>query len=275
MKMEGKMEYISIGSLSHPGVVRQDNQDCCAHYVPGEELRSRGILLIVADGMGGQSGGATASKLAVDVLMTEYYRCEKQNVLEALEFSFRRANEEIAEKGRQEVELRGMATTLTAVVLKNDRLYYAHVGDSRGYLIADGRITQFTTDHSYVADLIRAGVITEEEAETHPKRNVITRAIGAEVELKVDVPQKEFKIKQDESILLCSDGLYKVMKDEEIRLIFDRFQAPDKVCNELLKQAIARGGPDNITVMVARINKVPGKYGFVKKLITKIVTLYL
>lgn len=264
------MEFISIGSVSHRGVVRKDNQDCCDYCIPGEDLRSRGVLLIVADGMGGQSGGATAAKLAVDVLMMEYYRCETHDVLEALQYSFRRANEEIAERAREEAELRGMATTLTAAVVKEDRLYYAHVGDSRGYFISDRKITQFTTDHSFVADLIRAGVITEEEAETHPKRNVITRAVGAEVDLKVDVPQKDFKIREDEYILLCSDGLYKVLKDEEIRSFFDRFQAPEQLCDEMVKQAIARGGPDNITVMIARINKVPGRYDFVKKLFGKI-----
>ncbi|RJR49618.1 MAG: Stp1/IreP family PP2C-type Ser/Thr phosphatase [Desulfobacteraceae bacterium] len=271
MTMDRKTEFVSIGSLSHPGIVRSDNQDCCAYYVPGDDLSSRGILLIVADGMGGHSGGAVASKLAVDILMMQYYKCETQDVSEALELSFRRANEEIAERARHEAELKGMATTLTAVVLKEDKLYYAHVGDSRGYLISDHKITQFTNDHSYVADLIRAGVIKEEEAETHPKRNVITRAVGAEVELKVDLPHKNFRLKPDEYILLCSDGLYKVMKDEEIRLIFERLRGPDQLCDELVKLAIERGGPDNITVMVARINKVPGRYGFVKKLMSKIL----
>ncbi len=265
--MERETEFISIGSLSHPGLVRGDNQDYCGYQIPSVDLWSRGILLVVADGMGGQTGGATAAKLAVDVLMTEYYRSQPGDVLEALKSSFLQANDAIVERGLQDAELRGMATTLTAVVLKDEKLYYAHVGDSRGYLIFDHKITQFTSDHSFVADLIKAGIITQEEAETHPKRNVITRAVGAEDELKVDVPQKHLSIRQNEYILLCSDGLYKVMSDREILLVFEELKIPDELCDELVKKAIARGGPDNITVMVARINKVPGRHDIVKKLI--------
>jgi PPM family protein phosphatase len=270
MMMKNESEPISIVSLSHPGVVRQDNQDCCGFRIPGEDLRSRGILLTVADGMGGHAGGATAARLAVDVLMSEYYESRTDDVSESLKSCFRRANEEIVDRGRQDEELRGMATTLTAVVVKEDRFYYAHVGDSRGYYISDGRMTQFTTDHSYVADLIKAGVITEDEAETHPKRNVITRAVGAGSELKIDVSKKYQKIRKDEHILLCSDGLYKVLNDEQILLVFKEYHLPEQLCHELVRRAIAGGGPDNITVMVARMNKSAGTAAFIRSLMKKL-----
>ena len=149
-----------------------------------------------------------------------------------------------------------MASTLTAVVLKPDKMYYAHVGDSRGYSIYKNEITQFTEDHSYVADLIKAGQIEEKEAETHPERNIITRAIGLESKLRVDAPAEPQTIKKDQHILLCCDGLHGVVSNEEIMSAVYEYKEPDLICEKLVEKANELGGPDNITVMIARVDRI-------------------
>ena len=134
-------------------------------------------------------------------------------------------------------------------------MYYAHVGDSRGYIIFKNKISQFTQDHSYVETLVKAGAISEEEALTHPERNAITRAIGTRPELVVDVSQRHLKIKKGQYILLCSDGLYKVVSNEEIVNTVYEYQAPNLICEKLVEKANEHGGPDNITVILARIDR--------------------
>jgi serine/threonine protein phosphatase PrpC len=153
------------------------------------------------------------------------------------------------------LKLAGMGSTLTAVVFNKNRLYFAHVGDSRGYIIHKDSIAQFTEDHSYVASLVKAGVITEEEAKNHPDDNIITRAIGIEKNLLVDSAEWHEKLKKNQYILICCDGLYKVVTDEEILEMVNKYPAPDAICEKLVEKANENGGPDNITVMAARINK--------------------
>jgi protein phosphatase len=159
-----------------------------------------------------------------------------------------------------------MGTTMTAVVVVNNKMYYAHVGDSRGYIISGNKISQFTQDHSYVDNLVRAGIISEEEALTHPKRNVITRAIGISSDLNVDVSQHYKILEKGQYVLLCSDGLFKIVSDQEILNVVSTIQTPVESCNKLLEIANARGGPDNITVLVAKMNKIKRKSGLINKL---------
>ena len=249
------MEFVTIGSATHVGMKRQENQDYHAWHSP-EEGSKKGILLALADGMGGRYGGSTASKIAVDVLIETYYKDMSHSIPESLEKAFHKANEEIVARGHTDINLAGMASTLTAVVLKPDKMYYAHVGDSRGYSIYKNEITQFTEDHSYVADLIKAGQITEKEAETHPERNIITRAIGLESKLTVDAPAEPQAIKKDQHILLCCDGLHGLVSDEEILKVVYEYQEPDLTCEKLVEMANERGGPDNITVMIARVDRI-------------------
>jgi len=206
--------------------------------------------------MGGRDGGATASKIAVDVLIETYYKDLSHSIPESLEKAFHKANEEVIARGYTDINLTGMASTLTAVVLKPDKMYYAHVGDSRGYSIYKNEITQFTKDHSYVADLIKAGQIREEEASTHPERNIITRAIGLESKLTVDAPTEPQAIKKDQHILLCCDGLHGVVSNEEILKAVHEYQEPDLTCKKLVEKANERGGPDNITVIIARVDRI-------------------
>ena len=149
-----------------------------------------------------------------------------------------------------------MGTTLTAVVLQDDKMYYAHVGDSRGYLIHKETITQFTEDHSLVASLVKAGHITKEQAAAHPDKNIITRAIGLESDVHVDVPRKHQTLKKDQYVLLCCDGLHGVVSDEAILSTVHEFQAPDIICSKLIELANKNGGPDNITVLIARVDRI-------------------
>jgi protein phosphatase len=248
------MEFITVGSATHIGMKRQENQDYHAYHSP-EDGSKKGILLALADGMGGRYGGSKASKIAVDVLMESYYKDTSNNIPLSLEKAFQKANEAVIEKGHTDINLEGMASTLTSIVLKPNKMYYAHVGDSRGYSIYKNEIKQFTKDHSYVADLIRAGQIKEEEAATHPERNIITRAIGLESELRVDASAEPEKIKKGQYILLCCDGLHGVVSNEEILNIVNEYRLPELICEKLIGKANDYGGPDNITVMVARVDK--------------------
>ena len=250
------MEFFTIGSATHIGMKKKENQDYHAYYSPEEGSR-KGTLLALADGMGGRRGGALASKIAVDVLMEAYYKdMSSRSIPEILENAFQKANRTVIEKGQDDINLQGMATTLTAVVLKGNRMYYAHVGDSRGYTIHRHRIIQFTEDHSYVADLVRAGQISEEEAASHPERNLITRAIGLNTELTVDAPLKPRSLKKNQYVLLCCDGLHGVVPKNEILDAVRQYRSPDAISEKLVEKANERGGPDNITVLIARVDKI-------------------
>jgi protein phosphatase len=218
-------------------------------------MPKKGLLLVLADGMGGRAGGAEAARTAVDVMMEEYYRDKTSNIPESLKNAFLKANREVISKGDKDISLQGMATTLSSVVLKKDRMYFAHVGDSRGYLISDGEMLQFTEDHSIVAGLVKAGYITEEEAPAYPGNNVITRAIGINDELKIDAPEQSRKIKPGQYIMLCCDGLHKEIPDDEMLRVFQEVKEPSGICEKLVEKALANEGDDNITVLIARIDK--------------------
>jgi len=251
------MTMVTIGSASHPGKRKKENEDYHAYFPPEEgRINKKGILIALADGMGGRSGGAIASKIAVEALMEEYYKDYFTSIPESLEKAFLRANEEVIVRGQKDINLEGMATTLTAVVLKNGKMFYAHVGDSRGYTIYGKNIVHFTEDHSYVASLVKAGAITEEEALTHPQANIITRAIGVHSDLTIDVSRRHQRLKKNQYIMLCCDGLYKEVPDKEILNTICKYQEPDVACKKLVEKANQYGGSDNITVLVAKINKL-------------------
>ncbi len=249
------MPLVSIGASSHAGV-RKENQDYHAYYFPKEKSeKSKGILLALADGMGGRAGGSLASKIAVNTLIKEYYGDSTNDINESLRLAFLEANNEIRSRGDKDIKLQGMGTTLTAVVLKNRRIYYAHVGDSRAYNIDGEKISQITEDHSLMASLIKAGGITKEDAMKHPDSNVITRAVGIDSELKVDVSKNPIKIKKGQYILLCCDGLYRVVSDQEILHMVYEYSKPEIICEKLVEKAIDNGSQDNITVLLARVDK--------------------
>lgn len=251
------MISVTIESASHIGMKKDENQDYCLYRIPENGAESKkGTLLALADGMGGMGGGSLASRIAVDTLMETYYNDTSDNVTESLTKAFLKANKQVIDKGAEHVETSRMGSTLTAVVITKNKMYYAHVGDSRGYLIYGNDITQFTEDHSYVTSLVNAGVITAEEAETHPDRHVITKAIGLEADLTVDAAQLDRQIEKNLYILLCCDGLHGVVTDEVIVSTLTAYRKPDVVAEKLVEKANENGGPDNITVLIARIDKV-------------------
>jgi serine/threonine protein phosphatase PrpC len=145
-----------------------------------------------------------------------------------------------------------MGTTCTALAIRGSQLYFAHVGDSRLYLVRDGKISRLTRDHSYVGRLVESGIVRPEDAEKHPQRHILTAALGAGVELAVDGAEKPFELKAGDELVLCTDGLWGVVSENELQSAM-KGHAPAESCEALVKMALQRGGPDNITVQVLRV----------------------
>lgn len=234
------------------GLVRSENQDFGTCTTPQEEQLSHpgGQLLIVADGMGGHRGGATASKLAAETVKAQYLGSETTDVPTALRLSLARANARIFAEAQTNPDLRGMGTTTSALAVKDGHAWFAHVGDSRIYRVRDDSIEQLTDDHSLVATMVREGLLTSQEAETHPRRNVLQRSMGVSEDVEIDV-RGPFDLREDDTFILCSDGLHGVVKEPELKEIA---KLPiEEAGDEYLKRALARGAPDNVTVIVARV----------------------
>lgn len=248
---EGTQRPFTIVAASDRGSVRERNEDYFGIYDPelDELWNERGVLVVVSDGMGGHFSGADASKTAVEVMGEEYYRTENDDAVDALEESFRGANMEVFERvgdGR-----RGLAgTTCTAVALFPDHINVAHAGDSRAYIIRENKITQITDDHSVVGEMMKQGMLSKEEARNHPRRNVITRAVGLRPEVEIDV-YRSIAFRSGDTVLVCSDGLFSMVAEEDI-LAIAAGENLKKACADLVKKAKDEGGHDNITVVLAR-----------------------
>jgi len=250
------MGFVTIGSESHVGNRKDKNEDYLSYHAPADgSVPEKGILLALADGMGGRPGGALAARIAVDVLMEEYYKDKSSSIPESLNKAFLKANKEVISRGDEDRSVQGMAATLIAAVLKKNRMYSAHVGDSRGYIIDKDNISRFTEDHSIVAGLVKAGYISEEESLSYPGGNIITKAIGLAPDLKVDAPKNERKLKRGQYIMLCCDGLHKDVPDEEILKTVMEFREPSTISENLIQKALVNGGDDNVSVLIARIDK--------------------
>jgi len=239
-------EKIETASCTDVGRQRSNNQD---HY--GEGAAADGArLLVVADGMGGHAGGATASRMAVETVRRVVGAAGEASG-ESLRAALEQANREVHDQARQEAELAGMGTTGVALLFTGDgRGWVANVGDSRAYRLREGELVQITEDHSLVAELQRRGVISEEEALVHPRRNEVLRSLGVEPDVTVDV--LELDVRPGDQFLLCSDGLSGVVRDGEIAEVLRR-EPPEQAVRTLVDFANERGGPDNVTVQIARI----------------------
>lgn len=218
------------------GKVRATNQDA---LISGENLWG------VADGMGGHNGGETASAGARDAL-TELLK-GKEPSAEALREAVAEVNTRLFRQQRQESRLAGMGTTLTALWFSAEKVLVGHVGDSRAYRLREGELEQMTSDHSLVAELRRAGVLTPEQAENHPMRNVITRAVGTEESIDTEIIEAD-RCKGDR-YLVCSDGLHGMVSDQELKRMLSS-GTPESACGEMIDAALAAGGRDNISVVV-------------------------
>ena len=252
---------ITYKAVSDVGRKRKGNEDSL--FVNPEQH-----LFVVADGMGGHAAGEIASKVAVEAInefvcltggdeeITWPFGLDENISYDGnrLKTAIRYANRKVLEATKERSEYEGMATTVAAVLVDGDSANVGHVGDSRVYLLRDGEITQLTSDHSWVNEQIQSGVISPDQARTHPLRNVVTRALGGKPDLLVDMLLH--KIQSGDILLLCSDGLTTMITDEEIvRVVRDAGNDVEKAAPALVANANAKGGEDNITVLLLRFDE--------------------
>jgi len=245
---------IELASLSDVGCQRDNNEDWYSYWEPEseEQLLRKGRLAIVADGMGGHEGGQEASRIAVEAIEQAYAAAADGDPQELLVAGFKAAHQRIQQYADAHPALFGMGTTATAVLLFPAQLLYAHVGDSRLYLVRGSNITRVTHDHSYVGRLVESGVISAEEADRHPQRHILTAALGTGPEAEPEIGSAPIPLTAGDALVLCTDGLWSLMEDEEIRQAVVQ-HAPPEACQALVEMAKQRGGPDNITVQILRI----------------------
>jgi len=247
---------ISSAGITNVGRKRQNNED---NYLVNDRLG----LYVVCDGMGGHAGGEYASQVAVTTIEEVLANIRDENVArdeaddqitqEKLKYAVRLAGKRIYDLAQAEPEFRGMGTTAVILVFLDGMAYLAHVGDSRGYLIRGGEITQRTEDHSWVNEQIKAGLITADAAKHHRFRNIITRSLGFQEEVEIDT--QVLRAEPGDIYLLCSDGLSNLVTEEELRemLVEKSFQ---QTARDLIDLANERGGDDNITLVLARVDSV-------------------
>jgi serine/threonine protein phosphatase PrpC len=230
----------AVGKDTNPGRRRRRNEDAYVIQPP---------LFAVADGMGGAQAGEIASRLAADALREEGGNGDGEERVASL---VREANRRVYERSRSDSAASGMGTTVTAALLEGDHVRIGHVGDSRAYLIRNGLLEQLTQDHSLVAELMRDGKLSQEEADAHPQRSVITRALGTDPE--VDVDTFTIEARPGDVFLLCSDGLTTMVGDESIlRMVEEHRGDLDRAARTLVSAANSAGGEDNITVVLFEI----------------------
>lgn len=236
-----------ISAKSDVGAVRSNNQDCClaGDFANGE------TWMIVCDGMGGATGGNIASETAVatisEKLVNGYHVGMNDNSVKHLIVSaIEAANATVYSRSRNDESLKGMGTTVVLAIIKDNSLYFAHVGDSRLYIVTKDSINQMTTDHSVVQMMIDNGEISPSEAKEHPQKNVITRALGVDDTVRIDYCQEIYN--EGDVVLLCTDGLTNFVDESKIFEICNKYD-PLLLADVLVDEAIASGGGDNVTVV--------------------------
>lgn len=229
------------------GHQRKENQDRVAKFtVPDGTL-----LVVVADGIGGSRSGDVAAQITVDHLGRQFQAASPNSSLEAIRWFAREVqliNDEILQKSTENPKYQGMGTTLVAAIIFDQAMVVANIGDSRGYVLHDNLLTQVTIDHSLVNELVKHGDITEEEARNYPQNNIITRAIGVSADARIEV--NRFDLGAGDQILLCSDGLSKMITREQMMGVLESDLSLTEKCSQLIKMANEAGGPDNITVLI-------------------------
>jgi PPM family protein phosphatase len=237
-------------ALSDVGCVRTNNEDATRFIRPAtrEVQLSKGYLAIVADGMGGHAAGEVASQMATEIISKTYYQRE-EGPEDSLYFALAKANRMIWQAASRNARQKGMGTTCTTVAIRENSLYVAHVGDSRAYLYKSGQIIRLTTDHTYVQKLVNEGIIKPSEAETHPERNVLTRAMGTHNKVDIDIAKAAYTFEAGDRLLLCSDGLYDYLSDDEMAEWLN-LEVLNEAAQQMIELAKVRGGHDNITVML-------------------------
>lgn len=253
VKEEGALHgLLNVAIRTDTGNVRTNNEDAAVFVYPeaADVLETRGVLLLLADGMGGHNSGEVASHTAIERIAEEYYKPGK-DVLSSVSRAFESANRAILTESRNNGQHSGMGTTCTALVIKGGRIYAGHIGDSRAYILKNGILQQLTTDHTLVSRLVAEGKIEAEEAATHPQRNVLLQALGIEKKVSPEIKDTGFQLSGGDKLLLCSDGLYEYFHHEELQQHCSIKIPPAVLAEQLVETARQRGGHDNITVLVA------------------------
>lgn len=239
-------------TITDVGKVRIENQDR-VRFVQNA-VPSYGVLAL-CDGMGGAKAGSVASEIALSAFISNItdLLTDKKSILattEKITLAAEKANSLIVERGKTDSKCEGMGTTLVAAIIKGKECFVVNVGDSRGYLISDGKIEQITRDHSFVEEMVGRGTLTREAARNHPRKNIITRALGAEETVQCDI--FEPSLAKNDLLLLCSDGLSNTLNDDEILEITLKNKDLESIGKELVNLALTRGAPDNVTVGLIR-----------------------
>ena len=248
------LEYEVAASVqTDKGCVREINEDSGRFVRPSDAvlLAEKGVLLVVADGMGGHSAGEVASQMAAELIPRLYYDAGGEPQ-EALKGAVEEANRQIHAASLEDESKQGMGTTCTALVLLGGQAFAAHVGDSRLYMLREGKVYLLTEDHSAVMEMVKLGLITMEQARHHEDKNVILRALGTAPEVEV-ATLEPFSVRLGDQYLLCSDGLYDLVPDDEIERELQAGEDIHAAAERLITLAKARGGHDNITVAVAAV----------------------
>lgn len=244
---------LEIRAATDLGMKRSQNEDSHGHWVSDDpaERERRGVLVVVADGMGGSRAGEVASRLAVQTVIQVYRDGQSGSPLDDLYHAVEAANHVVHTESVSHADMNGMGTTCTAVVVRGSDTFLAHVGDSRAYLVQGGRLRQLTQDHSLVAQLVRDGQLTPEQARSDPRRNVVTRSVGVSAHVEIDAQRFEALLQDGDTLLMCSDGLHGLVPDPELSDLALEERLEDG-CKRAIVLANTRGGHDNITVVLAR-----------------------
>lgn len=243
---------MNIGVCTDVGRIRDNNQDSY-YYCSEGDLQ----VYVVADGMGGHKAGEVASYIAVDTIEKLFIQNKslltkgKLDIQNFITDSVSEANKRIYEKAISEEKYNGMGTTITAAYIINNDLFIGHIGDSRAYLLRDEKLIQLTEDHSLVAQLVKNGTISKKEAQNHPQRNMITRALGTEKSIELDIEYR--KLEKNDILLLCTDGLTNLVDEDKIKHVLILNNDIQVACYTLVEMANELGGFDNITALAVKI----------------------
>jgi len=249
---------LDVAARTDIGRTRPTNEDNVVSVIPQDAqiMTKKGALFIAADGLGGKTKGDVASEMAVTTIRDAYYQNESDDILSSLQQAVEKANQLIYQqneelfKDKDELEKKGMGTTCVAAVLKESTVYVANVGDSLAYIVHDSQVRQISQNHSWVAEQVRAGKMTLAEAKSQGKDNLIERCLGIEPDVKVYAASE--RVKDGDILILCTDGLHGLVSEEEMRTIVEQHGAEESA-TQLIARANENGGPDNITVVVARV----------------------
>jgi PPM family protein phosphatase len=232
-------------NISRIGLKRNKNEDSAAVYET-----ENGLLIVLCDGLGGNRGGEIASGTTVEAVYSSFVNSKEDDIIERIKESVISANNLLISKAENDFELKGMATTIEVLYLNNTHAYWAHVGDSRIYFLKGGKLKQITKDHSLVQKLVDEGFLTLKEAENHPNKNIIMRAMGDNQELEIDTSKLKLTQSESSKFFVCSDGVTAVLRDYEIENILNIYTM-EEASEKFIKVIEERGAPDNYTFVIA------------------------